>query len=92
MQTLGIDMLEQNRLVPWYLMSCYLYYEEDKQVLSDDEFDALGKRLLDEWDQVEQMHKHLITKDDLMAGTGYAIKYTNMIKGAANRWHQLVKG
>ena len=88
MQTLGIDMLEQNRLVPWYLMSCYLYYEEDKQVLSDDEFDALGKRLLDEWDSVEHMHKHLITKDDLTAGTGYAIKYTNMIKNAAIRWHK----
>ena len=67
------------------------YYEGDP-IISDDEFDALGKRLLDEWDQVEHMHKHLITKDDLMAGTGYAIKYTNMIKGAANRWHQLVKG
>jgi hypothetical protein len=37
---------------------------------------------------VEHMHKHLITKDDLTAGTGYAIKYTNMIKNAAIRWHQ----
>ena len=92
MQTLGIDMLERGRLVPFYLMSCYLYYQEDKQVLTDDEFDAVGRRLLDEWDQVEHMHKHLITKGDLDAGTGYAIKYTNMIRGAARSWYQQHKG
>jgi len=88
MNTLGIDMLHAKQLVPYYLMSSYLYYHCDKQVLNDDEFDALGKRLLDEWDSVEHMHKHLITKDDLTAGTGYAIKYTNMIKNAAIRWHK----
>ena len=88
MNTLGIDMLHKNQLVPYYLMSSYLYYHCDKQVLNDDEYDALAKRLLDEWDSVEHMHKHLITQGDLTAGTGYAIKYTNMIKNAAIRWHR----
>ncbi len=88
MNTLGIDMLHTKQLVPYYLMSSYLYYHCDKQVLNDDEYDTLAKRLLDEWDSVEHMHKHLITKDDLTAGTGYAIKHTNMIKNAAIRWHR----
>tara|TARA_R100000544_G_C2208615_1_gene50677 strand:- start:614 stop:832 length:219 start_codon:yes stop_codon:yes gene_type:complete len=69
-------------------MSSYLYYKKDKQVLTDDEFDTLCKRLLDEWDSIEHMHKHLITKEDLQAGTGYAIEYTNMIIGAAERWYK----
>ena len=86
-----IKNLSINRLVPYYLMSSYLYYKEDKQVLTDDEYDALCKRLLSEWDNVQHMHKHLITKGDLTAGTGYAIKYTNMIIGAANRWYELTQ-
>ena len=35
---------------------------------------------------ISHPHKKLITKPDLEAGTGYAIKYTNMIKGAAMAW------
>ena len=80
-------MLHTRQLVPYYLMSSYLYYQCDKQVLNDDEYDTLAKRLLDEWDSIEHMHKHLITKDDLTAGTGYAIKYNNRIKNAAERWY-----
>ncbi len=80
--------MNTQQLVPYYLMSSYLYYKKDKQVLTDDEFDTLCKRLLDEWDSIEHMHKHLITKEDLQAGTGYAIKYTNMIMGAAERWYK----
>ena len=86
-----IENLSINRLVPYYLMSSYLYYKEDRQVLTDDEYDALCKRLLNEWDNVQHMHKYLITKQDLKAGTGYAIKYTNMIIGAANRWYELTQ-
>ena len=80
--------MNTQQLVPYYLMSSYLYYKKDKQVLTDDEFDTLCKRLLDEWDSIEHMHKHLITKEDLQAGTGYAIEYTNMIIGAAERWYE----
>ncbi len=83
---MDIQNLSPNRLVPYYLMSSYLYYHADAQVLTDDQYDQICKRLLFEWDNVEHMHKHLITKSDLDAGTGYAIKYTNMIKGAAMAW------
>ena len=36
-----IENLSIHRLVPWYLMSSYLYYQEDKQVLTDEQFEAL---------------------------------------------------
>ncbi len=83
---MNIETLHINRLVPFYLMSSYLYYKEDRQVLTDEDFDRLAKRLLDNWDNVEHMHKHLISKEDLQAGTGYAIQYTQRIINAAKNW------
>lgn len=75
-----------------YLMSCYLYYEEDVHVLSDTQFDNLCKELLDHWDEFEHPHKHLITTEDLKAGTGYAIKYPLMVIGAARQWYRSQMG
>jgi NAD-dependent DNA ligase len=77
-----------NRLVPIYLMSSYLYYEQDKNVLDDTQFDYLCKKLYDNWDNVEHMHKHLIDKDNLKAGSGYGIEYTNLIVSSANSWYE----
>ena len=79
-----IKNLDKNLLVPYYLMSSYLYYKEDKAVLLDSEFDLVCQRLLDEWDNIVHWHKGLINKDDLLAGTGYAIsEYPNRVKYAA---------
>ncbi len=77
-----------NRLVPIYLMSSYLYYECDKNVLDDTQFDYLCKKLYDNWDSVEHIHKHLIDKDNLKAGSGYGIAYTNMIMSSAISWYE----
>ena len=77
-----------NRLVPIYLMSSYLYYELDDSVLNDTQFDYLCKKLYDNWDKVEHMHKHLIDKDNLLAGSGYGIEYTSMIRGGAISWYE----
>ena len=85
-QTMNIQNLSPNRLIPYYLMSGYLYYHANAQVLSDDDYDLMCKRMILEWDNISHMHKGLITRADLEAGTGYAIKYTNMIKGAAMAW------
>ena len=79
-----------NMLVPHYLMSCYLYYECDKSVLSDAQFDDLCKKLLDNWDSITHMHKHLISKDALKAGSGYDITYTSMIKNASLNWYETI--
>ena len=81
-----------NRLVPIYLMSSYLYYEHDKNVLDDTQFDYLCKKLHDNWDSVEHMHKHLIDKDNLEAGSGYGVAYTNMIMSSAMSWYEQEKG
>lgn len=76
-----------NLLYVRYLMSSFLYYN-DYPVLpySDIQFDWVCKRLLDEWDSIEHMHKHLCSREALEAGTGFDIKFTNMIKYSAIDW------
>jgi len=83
-----LNNISNNRLVPIYLMSSYLYYEHDKNVIDDIQFDYLCKKLYDNWDSVEHMHKHLIDKDNLKAGSGYGITYTNMIMSSAMSWYE----
>ena len=70
-------------LIPYYLMFSYLYYVKHISLIEDTEFDQMCKTLLDKLDGLTHMHKHLVKKENLTAGTGYDIKYTNMIKDSA---------
>ena len=83
-----LDKVSLNRLVPIYLMSSYLYYELDKNVLDDTQFDYVCKKLYDNFDDVTHMHKHLLDKDNLKAGSGYGITYTNLIMSSALAWYK----
>lgn len=70
--SIRIDALLPDQLVPFYLMSCYLYYERDDPVMTDAEFDALSARLRAEWKYVKHPHKRLLNLDDI--GTGFRLK------------------
>lgn len=66
-----------------YLVHCYMYYVLDCPVITDEAFDRLCKHLLDHWEEIEHPHKHLVSKEDLEAGTGYSIpvhKYPQIVK------------
>tara|TARA_B100001093_G_scaffold340222_1_gene325017 strand:- start:2113 stop:2409 length:297 start_codon:yes stop_codon:yes gene_type:complete len=82
----NIELISINRCVPYYLMSSYLYYERNDNVLTDIDYDKLCKRIIKEWDNITHIHKPLVDKEMLAAGTGYKVKYTNMIISAANLW------
>ena len=43
-----IEEVHPNRLVSYYCMSSYLYYDKGKNVLTDANYDALCKRILKE--------------------------------------------
>jgi len=66
-----------------YLMCSYAYYKLDKNLITDQEFDQLGKDILANYDNIEHMHKHLVTKEMLDAGT-YLGEYPNMVIGATH--------
>lgn len=73
-----------NLSVPWYLMSAYAYYDRDEPFLPDADFDALAKFMLERWDTIEHRHKHLITEDDLSAGTLLNREFPSIVKDAAS--------
>lgn len=72
-----------NLCVPWYLTAAYLYYVCDISILSDAAFDELARYMLEEWESIEHWHKHLITEDDLRAGTLLRRDFPGRVIGAA---------
>lgn len=70
-----------NMLVPWYLMASYAYYVEDNPLLSDGLYDRICKKLLDNFENVEHIHKECCNKDALKAGS-FLGEYPSRIKGA----------
>ena len=69
-----------NLMVPWYLMASYAYYQEDDPILTDHMFDELAKNILEKWYDITHYHKHLLTIDDLKAGS-YLGEYPERVKG-----------
>jgi NAD-dependent DNA ligase len=70
-----------NMYVPWYIMAAYAYYVDDDPILEDYTFDKMATKILNHYDEIEHIHKHLLTKDALTAGT-YLGEYPSRIKGA----------
>lgn len=70
------------RAVAWYLIAAYCYYELDNPIMEDREFDDLAKALLLNFDTIEHMHKHLLSKEMLEAGT-YIGQYPEIVKDTA---------
>lgn len=77
-----VDIVESELLIPHYLIHCYLYYEMGVPAIEDYAFDQLSRRLLDEWDEVEHVHKHLIDPEGLTSGGAY-IKHPRRVAQAA---------
>lgn len=66
-----------------YLMTSFLYYRLNRSLIKDHEYDRLCFELLEGWDTNYHPHKKHVTRADLEAGTGYAIKYPTIVEQAA---------
>ena len=80
--TEDIRNMHPNALVSWFMIGSYAYYDLNRSVMSDYDFDFLVKRLKDEWDNIDHPHKELITPTNLDSGSGYDIEFPSMVKGA----------
>ena len=73
-----------------FLAASYLYYIMcDETPWSDTEYDMWARDLLEHWDEWEHVHKQLIEKGDLRAGTLYALKESQYPPGVikfAGEW------
>ena len=83
---------DKNMLVPYYLIYSYLYYKRDTSLVSDEEYDSICKELYECWDRIPHFHKHIISKEDLLSGTGYDLKYPDRVKYAAEALADLGNG
>lgn len=72
-----------NMYVPWYIMASYAYYVEDDPIISDRMFDRMAKQILIHYDDIEHMHKDILTKETLEAGT-FLGDYPSRIKHAVD--------
>jgi hypothetical protein len=70
-----------------FLYASFLYYEEDLSVWSDESYDAHCHFLLLKYDKLPAEFRERVSKDDLSAGTGYAVKLTDAEKALAREWY-----
>ena len=83
LDTLAKQIFEENinKLVPWYLMGSYAYYVQDDPIFSDAFYDNMAKTIVKRWDDITHVHKELLNKDALEAGS-YLGEYPSIIPGA----------
>ena len=84
------DEIDEDNLIPHYLMSSYLYYVLDVQVLDDEEFDAICSWILEEYQNLRHRHKRFVSRSALRAGTGFSIpfdKLPTIVKDSAILWY-----
>lgn len=85
-QLIGAVNSNINLAVPWFLMTSWLYYHKDINIISDVAFDRLCRIIDESWSDIKHNHKHLIRRSDMKAGTGYSIpdhKFPLRVKSAA---------
>lgn len=70
-----------NRIIPWYIMGSYAYYVDDNPIFSDAFYDNMAKTILKRWDEIQHVHKEIINKDALEAGS-FLGEYPGIIPGA----------
>ena len=84
-----VDSLTLGQCLQVYLMTSYQYYHRYNSLISDGDFDAIGKRLLSSWEDFEHQHKHLVSLCDLKAGTLFALpskQYPTVVVVASDDW------
>jgi hypothetical protein len=74
-------------VVYWVFLASYLYYVRDESILSDETFDKMMKLILDK-NLKHSLLSHLITEEDLRAGSLFRLKpsqYPNFIAEAGEK-------
>ena len=86
----SIETIPTDLLVPHYLIHSYLYYELDHSVIADHEYDKLARRIDEEWETIEHLHRSVITRTNLRT-TGCGLSYPLRAVGAAKLIYELTK-
>lgn len=68
------------------IMSAMLYYSLDAPVLSDQEFDAMCKRCIDNWEDLSPLRQFQLGSPEELATTAYQVKITHAGVHGALDW------
>jgi hypothetical protein len=79
----GID-----RCLSWYLIASYGYYIADNPIMTDEQYDKLGRRLMKERSGVNHPHKKLLRVTNNNISAFQIKKYPLIVQGA---YHSLFK-
>jgi len=75
-------------MIPWYIMAAHAYYVEDDPIISDQLFDRLAKRIYNDWESLEHIHKDYLNPDMVRSGT-YLGEYPTRVKGAVKQVREI---
>ena len=74
-----------------FIYASALYYQKNLSVWSDEMFDDHCRILLVIWEHCPRWFKQRVTQEDLKAGTGFALKYTDDEIESALSWYTYVQ-
>ena len=69
-----------------FIFASYLYYELAISPMSDFDYDKLAKALLDQYETTQSWFRERVTKEDLEAGTGHMLHYSEEEMKRAEDW------
>lgn len=59
-------------------MACYAYEELAESIMTDFEFDMLGRYIYDNYDKLEHRHKYLIDRENCHSTSALTIPYDDL--------------
>jgi len=75
-----------NMLVPFYLMTSYLYYKENITIVKDETYNFICRSLDNKWKTISHPHKHIIYPHLLKYNSGFAISLKRFSSLEASRF------
>lgn len=74
------------------IMSAYLYYYADENILPDVEYDSLSRIVAMNWDQLIPLRQFQLGDPDALKASGYHIIQNYASEGGARSWYFYKKG
>lgn len=89
-QTAKMNQLSVDLACRQVLMSAYLYYQRDQQVLTDPQYEDLVEYVVDNWWEIPDRYMPLLDPDNIgpssIKSTSFHCKYTRLVEGGAIAW------
>ena len=79
--------MSPNHAARLLIMSAYLYYRCDTNVIDDGEYDKLSLTVADNWDKLDEQLKWQLGDREAIRSTGMGILITQMGQNAAHAWY-----